>query len=251
MKLENRVAIVTGAAGAGIGQAIARIFAEEGANVVVSDSHAKRAEKVAEEIKSSYGRDILGIECNVANREHVERMVKETVDKWGRIDILVNNAGINKLSLVVDMDDETWDLVMDVNLKGTFYCSRAVLPYMINQKYGRIVNLSSIVGWLGSGDGEAHYCAAKAGIMAFTKSLAREVGKYNITVNAIAPGLIWNEFLARIYPKEALDKYVENAPLGRAGVPEDIAKAVLFLVSDENSYITGETLCVSGGAFMH
>ena len=122
---------------------------------------------------------------------------------------------------------------------------------MINQKYGRIVNLSSIVGWLGSGDGEAHYCAAKAGIMAFTKSLAREVGKYNITVNAIAPGLIWNEFLARIYPKEALDKYIENAPLGRAGVPEDIAKAVLFLVSDENSYITGETLCVSGGAFMH
>jgi 3-oxoacyl-[acyl-carrier protein] reductase len=249
MRLEGKVAIVTASAGAGIGQGIVRRLADEGAMVVVSDSHEKRTIKVADEIKSS-GRKAIGVPCDVTDREQVEALVKATLDEFGQIDILVNNAGINKLSKVVDMPDDVWELVMNVNLRGTFYCSRAVLPTMIEKNYGRIINISSYVGYTGSGEGQAPYCAAKAGIMAFTKSLAREVAENQITVNAIAPGFIYNEFLARIYSEEQLEQKKKGIPVGRVGKPSDIARAVLFLASDDAGYITGETLCVSGGMYM-
>lgn len=250
MQLSNQVAIVTGAAGAGIGQTVARTLASEGAKVVVSDAHPKRPFDIAADIQKTMGVETLGVHCDVTNSGQVNEMIKQTLEKFGRIDILVNNAGINKLSQVVDMTDETWDLVVKVNLFGTFYCSRAVLPAMIQQKYGRIVSLSSVAGWLAEGDGQTHYCAAKAGIMSFTRCLAKEVAQHNIRVNAIAPGVIWNEFLARIYPPETTDQWPKMVPLGRVGQPADIAKVVQFLVTDASGYITGETICVSGGLFM-
>lgn len=250
MQLDNQVAIITGAAGAGIGQTVARTLAGEGAKVVVSDAHPKRPFEIAADIQKTLGVETLGVHCDVSKSDHVNEMIKQTLQKFGRIDILVNNAGINKLSQVVDMTDETWDMVVKVNLYGTFYCSRAVLPSMIKAKYGRIVSLSSVAGWIAEGDGQTHYCAAKAAIMSFTRCLAKEVAQHNIRVNAIAPGVIWNEFLARIYPPETTNEWPKMVPLGRVGQPPDIAKVVQFLVSDASGYVTGETICVSGGLFM-
>ena len=250
MILEGKVAIVTASAGAGIGRATVSMLAREGADVVVSDTHEQRAQALAGEIQKETGRKALAIPCDVRDKKQVEDLAARTLDQLGRIDILVNNAGINKLAPVHEMDDETWDLVININLRGTFYGCRSVLPAMIAQKSGAIVNLSSVAGWMG-GANESHYCAAKAGIVAFTKSLANEVSKQGIRVNAIAPGLIYNEFLARIYPKEELDKVSDQTPLGRVGEPDDIAKTILYLVSDQSSFVVGETVCVSGGLYMH
>jgi 3-oxoacyl-[acyl-carrier protein] reductase len=250
MKLAGKVAIVTASAGAGIGGATARLLAHEGAHVVISDTHAGRTPKVAEEIAAAYGRKAIGVVCDVAQRQQVDNLVARTLETFGQIDILVNNAGRNMLSPVVDMTDEQWDTVIDVCLKGTFLCSRAVLKSMIGRRTGAIVSLSSIAGWRGSAQGEAHYCAAKAGIMGFTKALAQEVAPHNIRVNAVAPGLIYNDFLARIYPPDFFDQAKAEVPLGRLGEPDDVAKTILFLVSDDSAYITGETICISGGRHM-
>lgn len=247
MRLEGKVAIVTGAAGAGIGQGVARALAREGANVVVSDAHPKRPFELAKEITSETDKEALGVVCDVTKAKHIEDMVKATLEKFGKIDILINNAGGNKLQQVVDMDEEVWDFVIDINLKSTFLCSKAVLPSMIKQKYGRIVNMSSSIFLVGSSDGEAPYTAAKAGIIGFTRALCREVGEHNVTVNCIAPGLIMNDFLLKIYPKEYFEEFEKSVPLGRSGEPKDIAGAVLFLVSDDGNYMTGQTLSVSGG----
>lgn len=250
MKLDGKVAIVTASAGAGIGNATARLFAQEGAHVVISDTHPGRTPKVAEEVAAAYGRRALGVVCDVSKREQVDSLMAQTLETFGHIDILVNNAGRNILAPVVDMTDEQWDLVVDVCLKGTFLCSRAALKSMIARRSGAIVNLSSIAGWRGSAQGEAHYCAAKAGIMGFTKALAQEVAPYNIRVNAVAPGLIYNDFLGRIYPADFFDHAKSEVPLGRLGEPNDVAKTILFLASDDSAYITGETICVSGGRYM-
>ena len=247
MRLEGKVAIVTGAAGAGIGQGVARVLAREGANVVVSDAHPKRPFEIAEDISKSTGRPMLGNHCDVSNREQVESMVKETLDKFGRIDILVNNAGGNRLCQFVEMTDEIWDFVLNVNLRGTYYCSRFALPTMLKQKFGRIVNISSSIVFMASADGEVPYTVAKSGIVGLTRSLAREVSAQGVTVNCIAPGLIMNPFLKKIYPEEVLDKLLPQIPMGRTGAPEEIGGAVLFLVSDDGSYMTGQTLSVSGG----
>jgi len=251
MRVKDRVAIVTAAAGAGIGQAIARTLAQEGASVVVTDAHARRCAEVAEDIARATGRETLAIPVDVTNRQQVEDMTRQTLEKFGRIDILVNNAGINKLAPVWEMDDETWDLVLNVNLKGTFLCTRAVLPSMIKQRSGRIVSISSVAGLAPESEGGSHYSAAKAGVLGFTRGVANEVAKYNILVNAIAPGFVPNPFLARIYPAEALKQLEESVPLKRAQTPQDIANAVLWLVSEENQSVTGQCLCVSGGMFMH
>ena len=248
--LDDKVAIVTAAAGAGIGQATARRFAQEGAQVIVTDAHPRRVQEVAQAMSKDYDRQVLGLEVDVRNPDHLSALVKTALDKFGRIDILVNNAGINKLSPIWEMDDETWRLVIDVNLNGTFNCTRAVLPTMIEQRSGAIVSMASVAGWIGSNDGEAHYCAAKAGVMGFTRAVAAEVAKYGIRVNAIAPGLIYNEFLERIYPKEFFEGFAKRVPLGRLGEPPDVANLILFLTSDLSSYITGEVLCISGGALM-
>jgi len=248
--LDGKVAIVTAAAGAGIGQAAARRFAQEGARVVVSDAHARRVQDVAEAMSREYGSEVPALAVDVRDAEQVRRLVEATLKQFGQIDILMNNAGINRLVPVWEMDEETWRLVIDVNLTGTFHCTRAALPHMIERKSGAIINMASVVGWFGSGDGEAHYAAAKAAVMGFTRAVAAEVGPHGIRVNAIAPGLIYNEFLERIYPKEFFERFVSRVPLGRAGEPPDIADVALFLASDLSRYITGEVICVSGGAFM-
>jgi len=248
--LDGKVAIVTAAAGAGIGQGAARRFLEEGAQVVVSDAHPRRVQEVAEAMSREFGREVLGLAVDVRDPVQVRAMVDTTLGKYGQLDILMNNAGINKLSPVWEMDDETWRLVIDVNLTGTFVCTRAVLPHMMERKSGSIISMASVIGWVGSPDGECHYAAAKAGIMAFTRAVATEVGRYGVRANAIAPGLIYNEFLERIYPKEFFEAFVARTPLGRAGEPADVADLALFLASDMSRYITGEVICISGGSVM-
>ncbi|MCL6478666.1 MAG: SDR family oxidoreductase [Peptococcaceae bacterium] len=250
-EFSGRVAVITAAAGAGIGQAVARSLAREGAFVVISDAHAKRPYSVAEEIMKEYGTRAVGVQCDVRNRVQVEEMVDLAVKEWGRIDILVNNAGIDRPAPVWEMDDETWDLVIDVNLKGAFNCCRAVLPVMIKQGRGRIINLSSVVAWMGGKDEGAAYVAAKAGIQGLTRAVASQVGEYNITVNAVAPGLAYNPFLGKVRPPEYFEEVKKHIPLGRMGAPQDIANAVLFLCSDRADYITGSCLCVSGGWYMY
>ena len=216
----------------------------------MSDAHARRVQEVAEAMSREYGSEVPALAVDVRDAEQVRRLVEATLERFGQIDILMNNAGINRLVPVWEMDEETWRLVIDVNLTGTFHCTRAVLPHMIERKSGAIINMASVVGWFGSGDGEAHYAAAKAAVMGFTRAVAAEVGPYGIRVNAIAPGLIYNEFLERIYPKEFFERFVSRVPLGRAGEPPDIADVALFLASDLSRYVTGEVICVSGGAFM-
>ncbi len=249
--LDGKVAIVTAAAGAGIGQAVARLFAQEGAEVVVSDAHPHRLQEVAEAMARDYGRPFLALPVDVRREEQVRELVTRTLERHGRIDVLVNNAGINRLSPVWQMDDETWQLVLDVNLTGTFRCTRAVLPHMMERRQGSIVNLASVAGWLGSAEGEAHYCAAKAAVMAFTRAVAAEVGRYGVRVNAIAPGLIYNPFLERIYPREFFEGFTARVPLGRVGEPLDVARLALFLASDLSGYITGEVVGITGGFYMH
>ena len=245
-RFQDKVVVVTGAAGAGIGQATARAFAREGAKVALSDIAAKRIARISEDINSS-GAETLGLECNVSKREQVEAMVKRTLEQWGRIDILVNNAANMTLCEVINMTDELWNQAIDVCLKGTFYCSQAVLPTMINRKYGRIINFSSGAVLQGI-ERHAHYAAAKAGVIGLTRSLASEVGKYNITVNCICPIVIWNDSIGKMdYPPGYFDSIKEEIPLRRLGTPEEAAALVLFLASDDASYLTGDTITIGGG----
>lgn len=248
--LDGKIALMTAAAGAGIGQATARRFAREGAEVVVTDAHARRVQELGEAMRTEFGRDFLAAEMDVTKPEQVRALVDKALERYGRIDILINNAGINRLAPIWEMDDETWNLVIGVNLTGAFHCMRAVLPAMIRQSSGAIVNMASIAGWQSSTQGEAHYSAAKAGVMGLTRAVAAEVARFGIRVNAIAPGLIYNPFLERIYPREFFENFARRVPLGRVGEPEDIANLMIFLVSDQSAYITGEVFCVSGGAYM-
>lgn len=249
MRLKDKVIVVTGGAGAGIGQASARRFAEEGARIVVSDAHEGRTRAVAEAIASDHGVETLGVPCDVRDKAQVESLFGRALERFGRVDGLLNNAGINVLSSIVEMTDEQWSLVLDVCLRGTFYCVRAALPTMIEQGGGSIVSLASTAGLRG-GAGQAHYAAAKAGIIGFSKAAALEAAPHGVRVNCIAPGLIMNPFLERIYPREELEGYLAATPLSRKGEPRDIANAALFLMSDEGSYLTGQTLCLSGGSVM-
>ncbi len=249
--LEGKVALVTASAGAGIGNAVARLFAQEGAQVVVSDAHARRTQEAAEALSKEIGREIPGYELDVSNEEMAGAVVKDVQQRYGRIDILFNNAGINKLVPIWEMPAETWDFVMGITLRGQFLMTRAVLPKMIENKFGRIVNVASVAGYSGSTGGEAHYSAAKAGVMGFTRAVAAETAKHGVRVNAIAPGLIYNPFLERIYPPEFFERARASAPMGRVGEPPDIAKVALFLVSELSDYVTGEVLTVAGGTYMH
>ncbi len=249
-RLEDKVALLTAAAGVGIGQATARKFAREGAKIILTDAHPKRPFSVASEIEKEFGVETLGMQCDVNGREQIEGAIQAGLERFERIDILFNNAGINRLSPIVDMTDEVWDLVINTCLRGTFYTCRAVLPTMIKQNSGRIVNVASVAGFMGLNDGQAHYSAAKAGIMAFTRCLSLEVAPHRITANTIAPGFIYNEFLARIYPEEEIRRMNEDIPYPRKGTPEDIANIALFLCSEEGEYVTGQTICATGGSFM-
>lgn len=246
MDLRGRVAIVTGAA-QGIGKSIAIQLAAAGANVVIADLAEEMAKTVAEEI-SRKGTEVISIGVDVSSLSSVEEMVKKTLDKFGRIDILVNNAGITRDALVMRLKEEDWDLVLDVNLKGAFNCIKAVSPVMLKQKSGKIVNIASIVGIIGN-VGQANYSASKGGLIALTKSCARELASRQINVNAVAPGFIQTSMTERL-PAEVKQKLSSQIPFGKLGKPEDVANVVLFLVSEESSYITGEVIKVDGGMAM-
>ncbi len=250
MRLRNRVVLLTAGAGAGIGQAIARAMAREGARVIITDAHGERARDVAEEIGNEYGTESLGFRCDVTSREEVESAVTGTLAKFGRIDCLINNAGTNRPSQIVDITDDSWDLVINTSLRGAFFCCRAVLPAMMKQNFGRIISITSVAGFMGLKAGHAHYAAAKAGVMAFTRCLAMEAAQHHITANTIAPSFIYNEFIPRIYPEEEIERMYESIPYPRKGTPQDIAGTAVFLASDEGEYITGQTICVTGGSWM-
>jgi len=242
MNLANKVAIVTGS-GRGIGKAIALKLAEAGATVVVNDV-AETVNSVAEEIKAM-NRQSLAVVADISSAPDVTRLVDTTIATYGRVDILVNNAGITRDQLLLRMSDEDWDRVLNVNLKSVFLCTRAVLKHMVKQRWGRIVNISSIVGIIGN-PGQANYASAKAGIIGFTRTIAKEVASRSITVNAIAPGFIDTEMTQKL-PEEWKQQLKSRIPVGYLGTPRDVAEAVAFLASEEARYITGQVLNVDGG----
>ncbi len=254
-RLQGKIALVTAAAGGGIGKATAYKLAQEGANVIVTDAHKRedgssRVNEVAPDIAKKHGVKTLGLVVDVTDARQVKSAIDKAAQEFGRLDILVNNAGYNELKPVARMDDPTWDKVLAITLHGAFYGIRAALPHMLKQKYGRIVNISSFEGWSGSPMGESHYAACKAGIMGLTRAVAREVAPHSITCNAIAPGATPNPFLEKQYGKGAVEMMKKLSPIGRAGKPEDIANAVAFLASAEAEYITGEILMVSGAQYI-
>lgn len=244
--LEGRVSLVTGAA-QGIGRAIALELASSGADVAVGDILTEGAEEVAVEIKN-LGRKSMPLQLDVSKEESVNQAVEILFNEFGRIDHLVNNAGITRDNLLMRMKSEEWSSTIAVNLTGVYNCTRAVVRRMMKQRYGRIVNISSVIGQMGN-PGQANYGATKAGVIGFTKSAARELGPRGITVNAITPGFIETAMTASL-TQEIRERLMANVPLGRLGQPEDIAKAVRFLVSDGASYITGAVLNVNGGMYM-
>ena len=246
-RLKDKVAVVTGAA-KGIGKAIAETFAQQGAQVVIADLKLEQAAATAQAIAASTGRRVIAVQCNVADSESAKAMIDRTIEEFGRIDILINNAGTTRDNLIMRISDADWDLVLGINLKGAFNCSKAAIRSMMKQRSGRIVNISSVSGLAGQA-GQTNYSSSKAGLIGFTKALAREVGARGITVNAVAPGFIETD-LTKDLPAELKETAIKNTPLGRWGVPQDIANAVAFLVSDEAAFITGHILTVDGGMVM-
>ena len=245
-RLEGRVALVTGGA-RGIGRAICEKLASEGAKIAMVDIMLDVAEKTAEEFKAQ-GYEALAIQANVAIPEDADKAVAAVVEKFGKLDILVNNAGITRDTLMLKMTEKDWDAVLAVNLKGTFNFTKAATKVMMRARYGKIVNIASVVGRMGN-VGQANYSASKAGVIALTKTTAREFGSRNITANAIAPGYIKTDMTEKL-PQEARDAFLVNIPLKRAGLPADVANAVCFFCSDESAYVTGQVMNVCGGFLM-
>jgi 3-oxoacyl-[acyl-carrier protein] reductase len=245
MDLTNKVAIVTGSA-RGIGKAIALRLAEAGADIVVNDiaGAAETLEATANEIRA-LGRKALAVTADVSSAADVNRMIETAVTAMGRVDILVNNAGVTRDQLIMRMTDEEWDTVLNIDLKSAFLCTRAVLRPMMKQRWGRIINIASVVGIMGNAS-QANYASAKAGIIGLTKSIAKEVGSRGITANAIAPGFIETKMTEKL-DDEHKKAYLERVPLGTAGTPKDVAEAAAFLASEEAHYITGQVLGVDGG----
>ena len=241
--LAGKVALVTGAA-QGIGLAIARTLAGCGASVVLADVDADRAQEAA---KSVTGR-ALGLAMNVARGDEVAAGIARVMTECGRLDVLVNNAGITRDGLLIRMKEEDWDRVIEVNLKGTFHCTKAALGVMIKQRSGRIISIASIVGVMGN-SGQANYAASKAAILGFTKSVAREYANRGVTANAVAPGFIKTAMTGQL-SEDVQARMREQIPLGRLGTPEDVAEAVAFLASDAAAYVTGQVIHVNGGMWM-
>jgi 3-oxoacyl-[acyl-carrier protein] reductase len=246
MRLKDKVALITGGA-RGIGRAIALAFAQEGADVIVADVNILEAQKTAADIEA-LGRKSLGIEMNVTDFTKVEEAINKILDKFTKVDILVNNAGITKDNLLLRMSEQEWDAVLSVNLKGAFNCIKAVSRPMLKQRQGKIVNIASIIGLIGNA-GQANYSASKAGLIALTKTAAKELASRNINVNAVAPGFIQTEMTAKL-PEDIKEKMKGAIPLARFGSPEDVAAVCVFLASGDSGYITGQTIVVDGGMVM-
>ena len=243
---KGKVAIVTGAS-RGIGRSIALALAAEGARIVAVDMAPEGVEALATEIKAMGG-EALAVQGNVTVSADTERMVDAAVEAFGRVDILVNNAGITRDGLLLRMKDEDWDAVLTVNLKGAFLCTRAASKVMTKQRYGRVINIASVVGQMGNA-GQANYCASKAGLIGLTKSNARELAKRNVTVNAVAPGFIATD-MTDVLPEKVKQDLTAQIPLERLGSADDIANAVVFLAMERSGYITGQVIGVNGGMYM-
>lgn len=249
MKLGGKKAIITGG-GTGIGKTIALEFAGAGADIAVCSRNVQNIEKVRDEI-IALGRDSMAVSMDVRVREDVDNMVQQVIDEFGRIDILVNNAGTNRPTPVLDLIEDTWNLILDTNLKGLFFCTQAVARHMVKQKSGKIINISSTASMGANEPGQAAYAASKTGVNAFTKACAREFGPYGINVNAIAPGRILTPLVYASRTPEQVEKFIETgksaAVLGRLGTVEEIAHLALFLASDDSAFITAEIIACNGG----
>ncbi len=246
MLVQGKVALVTGAS-RGIGRAVALKLAAEGASVVVSATSEAGAQKTVDEIIAAGGKAVA-VKVDVTLAEEVAALVAKTVESFGRLDILVNNAGITRDGLLMRMKESDWQEVIDTNLRGTFLCTREASKIMTKARFGRIINISSVVGLMGNA-GQANYCASKAGTDGLTRSVARELARRNITVNSVAPGFIETD-MTEALPEKTRDSLIQQIPLERLGAVDDVANAVLFLASDLASYITGQVLSVNGGMYM-
>jgi len=244
--LTGKVALVTGG-GRGIGRAIVLELAGQGADVVVSDIDPVIAEQTAAEVRN-LGVRSLALKADVSKADDVEAMVRKSIEAMGKIDILVNNAGITRDTLLMRMEEKDWDLVLDINLKGAFLCTKAVSRPMMKQRSGKIVNIASVVGLTGNA-GQSNYAASKAGLIGFTKSVAKELASRNIQANAVAPGFIETEMTAHL-PQEARDAFLVQIPAKRPGTAQDVARVVAFLSSPASDYVTGQVIPVDGGMVM-
>ncbi|MDD5757105.1 MAG: 3-oxoacyl-[acyl-carrier-protein] reductase [bacterium] len=247
MKLAGKVAIVTGAA-QGIGKEIATALAQEGSDLAIIDVNLEQAEKTAQEL-AALGRKTIALKVDVSKSTEVEEMVNKILDKFGKIDILVNNAGITRDNLLLRMKEEEWDLVISINLKGTFNCLKAVTRPMMKARSGKIVNIASIIGIAGNA-GQANYAASKAGVIALTKSAAKELASRNVNINAVAPGFIQTA-MTHVLPEAVKTEMLKRIPLAKLGEVKDVAKAVLFLAGPDSDYITGQVVVVDGGMVMN
>jgi len=248
-KLKDRVAIVTGS-GQGIGEAIAKTFASEGAYVIVDDVNREQANRVVHEIEAKGGK-AMAVASDVNNRGEVQELIRTTLERFKAIHIFVNNAGIRRHKPLLQLTEEDWDLVLDVDLKAVFNCTQAVLVPMMSQRYGKIVNIASLAGLGGGNDNPANYASAKAGVVALTKVTAREAGPYGINVNCVAPGFILTPEVHKKLGKDALEAHIERRSkatvLGRVGTPRDVSNVVLFLVCEDSAFISGQVIRVDGG----
>lgn len=249
MDFNNQIAFITGAASEkGIGREIAKQLSKRGATVVLADIDQDGLKKRAEEIQTMGGMAYT-VTLDVTNRADIEEKVKEIIGEFGQIDILINNAGITRPTRVMDIPEEEWDLIFNINMKGVFHLTQAVLPYMKEKNYGRIVNLGSVSGKRGGGIfGGSHYSAAKAGVTGFSKAVAREMAPFGITCNTVEPGLIGTEITGGLLTEEKKEELKKDIPVGRVGTVEDVAYTIAFLASKGSSYITGEEIDINGGA---